>query len=178
MVRRADGGALRFGATLRRGCVPLLVAHPCRHDREDRGDEHHVAREPHQSAGELLVGERVDPVRAAQRRVVRVERRAREQDRHPEERVDRQLQEQVAGTRRVGEPARRRVGRDDRPPEQERGTEEQAVLEVVDATVLEREIEQRREVAEPDHEREGQPGDDRMPERDTTVEWRIGRSQR
>ena len=64
---------------------------------------------------------------------------------------------------------RRRVGPDDRPPEQQRRDEEQGVLEAVRPRVLEGEVEQRREVAgphdrrehDPRHHRERQPADDR-----------------
>ena len=51
--------------------------------------------------------------------------------------------------------------RDGRPPEEERGRQEQHVLEVVDERVLERRIEERREVAGPHHPGEQQPGHDR-----------------
>ena len=41
--------------------------------------KHDVAGEPHDPAGELLVGERIDAVRRPERRVVRVQRRRGEE---------------------------------------------------------------------------------------------------
>ena len=84
-----------------------------------------------------------------ERRVVRVERRRREQDHDREERVLGHLQEHVHAAGRMGHAPRRRIEADGRPPEQQRRAEEQDVLEVVDPRVLERQVEQRREVGCP-----------------------------
>ena len=107
----------------------------------------------------------VIPYGRAERRVVVVQRRRGEQDGHAEERVERQLR--AAGTARApGSPAVAAPGRSPTTGHQNRSaaTRYSAVLEVVDAAVLERDIEQRREVAAPEHEREGQPGHDRVGE--------------
>ena len=101
------------------------------------------------------------PPGALERGVVRVEHGRALEQHDGEERVLRHLEEDVQGPRRVRHPPRRRVQRDRRPPEQQRRAEEQRVLQVVDQRVLERRVEQRREVADPHDRREDHPGDDR-----------------
>ena len=101
-----------------------------------------------------------------------------EQDHDREERVLRHLQEHVHEP--PGWPIRHGAGSsaDRRPPEEQRAAEEDGVLEVVDERVLERRVEQRREVRHPHHDGEDQPGDDREASTRITREWRTGRIQR
>ena len=99
----------------------LLVAHPGGHGSASSAAMNTTSPgEPHDPAGELLVGERRRALGPAERRVVRVQRRRRRTGSPAEERVQRQLEEDVQDARPRAEPPRRRVGADDRPPEQER----------------------------------------------------------
>ena len=86
-------------------------------------------------------------------------RRAEQDD--GEERVLGHLQEHVHGPDRVRHPPRRGVDRDGRPPEQQAHAEIERVLQVVGQRILERQVEQRREVGRPHDGGEGDPGDDR-----------------
>ena len=117
--------------------------------------------DPHEAAGQLLVVERGRAPRPDERRVVRVEHGRRVQDRHRQERVLGHLQEQVHDPDGMAHPPRARVEADRRPPEQQPAGQEQGVLEIVDDRVLERRVEQRREVGPPHHRREDDPGHDR-----------------
>ena len=157
----AESVALAVSAAIRDGRVPLLAPHPAEQDRGDRRDEQRVAREPHDPAGELLVGEGRRAPREIQAGVVRIERRGGIQNDDGEERVLGHLEENVGDTGRVAESPRRGIEPDRRPPEQERAAEEQPMLDVVDQRVLERRVEQRREVARPHDRGEYHSRDDR-----------------
>src|SRR4051794_2543552 len=50
-----DRGSLPIHAPVHGRLPALLVDHPARDDRADRGQEEEVAEEPHQAAGDLLV---------------------------------------------------------------------------------------------------------------------------
>ncbi len=90
-----------------------------------------------------------------------VQRRRRAQDRQPEERVLGHLEEGVDDPGRLAHPPRVGIEGDHRPPEQAGGHEVQDVLELVDDRLLERRIEDRREVGAPHREGEQQPRHDR-----------------
>ena len=157
MLARSRIG-LPFGAER---CVPRCASRP----PPPRGlgnQEDHVAHDPHDRSGAPLVGQGVDAVRRAECRVMGVERARGEQDGHRQERVLWHLEEDVAHSGRIAHPVRGGIHSDDRPPEQQAGQEEQDVLEVVDQGILERQLEQRREVRAPHHPCEDQPGDDGM----------------
>ncbi len=116
-----------------------------------------VAGDPHDPGGEALIVEDGDPPRPDERCVVRVERHGRVEDDERQERVLGHLGEQVADPGRVAHPPGRRIERHGGPPEEERPAQEQQVLEVVDQRILERRVEQRREVDRPHHRGEHQP---------------------
>ncbi len=88
---------------------------------------------------------------------MRVERHGRHRDRHGEERVLRHLQADVQHLGGRPHPPRRRVRPHDGPPEQQRRGKEEPVLQTVQPLVLQRRVEQRREMAPPHDGREQDP---------------------
>ena len=145
-------------------------------------EEEDVADDPHHAARQLLVLERRRSPRPDERRVVRsTAATAAVQDRHREERVLGHLEEHVhrpgpGGVIRHGLGSGPTAGHQN----SRRGAEEQqrARASWIER-VLERRVEQRREVRPPHDRGEEQPGDDRERQRPaSTREWRIGRISR
>ena len=131
--------------------------------------------DPHEAAGELPGPRAASGPTAARGSRSAVQHGRRREDRQPQERRLRHAQEQVADPRRVGQAPGRWVGADDGPPEEQRRAQVQRVLEDVDRLVVERRVEQRREVAAPHDRGEEDPGHDR--ERDHAHRPRVQHRQ-